>query len=334
MRNFVFHNRAVTAMKKLFPFLTTIAAALCLTSCDNTGKGYCRIEGFAQGGTWHIICKLPGKARAQDIKATADSILIEIDQSISGYNKGSLLSRINAGEDLPLDNHFIANFTRSKEIWQQSGGAFDPSAAPLFDLWGFGFTNGDNVTDGAVDSIKAFIGMNHFALEEREDGIHLTRDDERCKLNFNAIAQGYSCDCIASTLKERGCSDYLVEVGREIVCSGRSARGGLWNIALEKPVDGAEEGAEQIEEMLELTDCGVVTSGNYRKFYVKDGQKFAHTIDPATGRPVTHHLLSATVITCDATTADAYATWMMVIGPDSARAVASTMPDVKIRLIE
>lgn len=321
-------------MKKLLSILTVTAAAICLTSCNYTGKGYCRIEGFAQGGTWHIICKLPEKTRAEDIKAVADSILLEIDKSISGYNRGSLLSRLNAGEDLALDNHFIANFTRSKEIWRQSGGAFDPSAAPLFDLWGFGFTNGGNVTDAAVDSIKAFIGMDHFSLEERADGTHLVRDDSRCRLNFNAIAQGYSCDCIAAALKERGCSDYLVEVGREIVCSGRSARGGLWNIALEKPVDGAEEGGEQIEEMLELTDCGVVTSGNYRKFYIRNGQKFAHTIDPATGRPVTHHLLSATVITGDATTADAYATWMMVIGPDSARAVTSTMPDVKIRLIE
>ena len=318
--------------KQVFAIILA-AAALSLASCRD-GGGYCRVEGFAQGGTWHIICALPEDLDAQDVRHLADSLLLEIDNSISGYNKGSILSRLNAGEDLPLDRHFITNFTRSKEIWQQSGGAFDPSAAPLFDLWGFGFENGGNVTDAAVDSIKAFVGMDHFALEERGDGIHLVRDDSRCKLNFNAIAQGYSCDCIAAALRDAGCVDYLVEVGREIVCSGRSARGNKWNIALEKPVDGAREGEEQIEEVLELTDCGVVTSGNYRKFYVKDGQKYAHTIDPATGRPVTHHLLSATVITGDATTADAMATWFMVIGADSARAVTATMPDVEIKLIE
>ena len=321
-------------MKSIVRSLITIFTLSCTISCSNTGNHYCRIEGFAQGSSWHIICAVPKGFKAEDIRHVADSLLLEIDQSISGYNKGSLLSRINAGEYLPLDRHFIANFIRSKEVWEQSRGAFDPSAAPLFDLWGFGFTSEEQVSEAAIDSIRQFVGMDHFSLEEMEDGTHLVRDDARCKLNFNAIAQGYSCDCIAEALRRIGCEDYLVEVGREIACKGKSSRGGKWNIALEKPVDGAGEGEEQIEETLELTDCGIVTSGNYRKFYVKDGRKYAHTIDPNTGRPVMHNLLSATVITTDAATADAYATWMMVIGADSARAVAANLPDVRIKLIE
>lgn len=316
------------------------ALSLTLFAACSGGTHYEQLQGYAQGGTWHAICGLPHGVSRQQAQHLADSLLIEIDNSISGYNKGSLLSRINAGEVLPLDRHFLANFNKSMEIWEASAGAFDPSAAPLFDLWGFGFASAAEVTAAAVDSIEAFVGMNHFALSEQDGQTYLIRYDPRCKLNFNAIAQGYSCDCIAAALEERGCRDYLVEVGREIVCKGRSARGGKWNIALEKPVEGAQEGQEAIQEILEVTDCGIVTSGNYRKFYERDGQKYAHTIDPKTGWPVTHHLLSATVIIPDSlctfpgATADACATWMMVIGSDAARAFAADHPDWKIILIE
>lgn len=331
-------NRA-TGMRLLRFTILSATLLLLAASCGDSHR-YARIEGFAQGGTWHIICALPRGARPQAVKSLADSLLLEIDRSVSGYNKGSLLSRFNAGEEVAPDRHFLANYEMSREIWELSHGAFDPSAAPLFDLWGFGFTGDETVSDRAVDSILAFVGMDHFRLEERDGATFIVRDDPRCKLNFNAIAQGYSCDCIASALEELGCTDYLVEVGREIVCRGHSARGGKWRIALEKPVEGAEEGNEQIEETLELTDCGIVTSGNYRKFYEKDGKKYAHTIDPSTGRPVTHNLLSATVILTDtslagrlASYADAYATWMMVIGGDAARAAADTLPGVEVILL-
>ncbi|MBQ7576373.1 MAG: FAD:protein FMN transferase [Bacteroidales bacterium] len=343
---------------KLTRFGLLAAVILLTAACSDAGR-YITVEGFAQGGTWHLICRLPQGVRPQQVKATADSLLLEIDRSVSGYNRGSLLSRLNAGEVLPLDRHFIANFEMSRKVWEISGGAFDPSAAPLFDLWGFGFTGEETVSERAVDSIMAFVGMDHFSLEQRDGKTFLLRDDPRCKLNFNAIAQGYSCDCIASALEGLGCRDYLVEVGREIVCKGLSSRGGKWRIALEKPVDGAEEGNGQIQETLELTDCGIVTSGNYRKFYEKDGKKYAHTIDPHTGRPVTHNLLSATVILSNAPSsvipgpdpsvmpgpdraspasplasyADAYATWMMVIGGDAARAAADTLPGVEVILI-
>ncbi|MBQ9475082.1 MAG: FAD:protein FMN transferase, partial [Bacteroidales bacterium] len=310
--------------------ITTAVCAVIAVSCSDKPRYY-TVEGFAQGGTWHIICGLPGGVRPQKVKALADSLLLEIDRSVSGYNRGSLLSRLNSGEEIPLDRHFISNFEESKAVWELSGGAFDPSAAPLFDLWGFGFTGEETVSDRAVDSILAFVGMDHFRLEERDGETFLVKDDPRCKLNFNAIAQGYSCDCIAAALEEMGCRDYLVEVGREIVCKGRSARGGKWRIALEKPEEGADGYNPGIEETLELTDCGIVTSGNYRKFYEKDGKKYAHTIDPSTGRPVTHNLLSATVILSDpsfaghlAARSDAYATWMMVIGSETARSAADT----------
>lgn len=310
-----------------------LTTSLLLCSCSRT-QPYVRIEGFAQGGTYHVICSPVRGLGEQALRSEIDKRLLAIDFSLSGYNKGSLLSRLNAGEDLPIDSLLIGCFTRSKEIWAETEGAFDPSAAPLFDLWGFGFANKGKVTDEAVDSVLALIGMDRFRLETREDGTtHLVREDPRMKLNFNAIAQGYSCDIIARFLDSLGCRNYLVDIGREIICKGLNASGTAWRIGLDKPTDGNMEEGKELQAILEVTDCGIVTSGNYRKFYVEDGQKFAHTIDPGTGRPVSHNLLSATVVAKDAATADAYATWLMVVGTERARAILSGRPDLEALLI-
>ena len=309
-------------LKRFFPVSWLLTALLLLAGCDSAKERYVRMEGFAQGGTWHIICSLPGKARPKAVSQEIDRLLLEIDGSLSGYNKGSLLSRFNAGEDLPLDEHFVTNFRLSEQYWRESNGAFDPSAAPLFDLWGFGFTEGGTVpTQAQIDSVRAFIGMDLFFLEERPDRtFHLHKADPRARLNFNAIAQGYTCDRIGQYLETVGSSNYLVEVGREILCKGLSARGDRWMIGVEQ----AENPDAGIRDTLRLRDCAVVTSGDYRKFYVRDGKRYAHTIDPRTGAPVTHGLLSATVtIPFESDTgrvqwacarADACATWSMVEG--------------------
>ena len=312
--------------------LLLTALLLLSGACARQGD-YVRIEGFAQGSTYHVIYHPVKGMNAASLQARFDARLQEIDQSLSGYNKGSLLSRLNAGEDLPLDGLFIECFERSKEIWAESGGAFDPSAAPLFDLWGFGFSNKGQVSDAAIDSILAFVGMDLLTLEERADGTHLVKADPRCQLNFNAIAQGYSCDVVARILDSLGCSDYLVDIGREIRCKGRNAAGEKWRIGLDRPSDGNMEEGKDLQAILHVSDCGIVTSGNYRKFYVADGRKYAHTIDPVSGRPVSHNLLSATVIAADATTADAYATWLMVIGLDRARQFLDDRPELEALLV-
>ena len=313
-------------------FLLLIASLLLLCSCEKSGR-YVRIEGFAQGGTYHVICSPVRGVGQQALRAAIDSRLQAIDFSLSGYNKGSLLSRLNAGEDLPLDSLFIECFTISKAVWAETDGAFDPSAAPLFDLWGFGFTNKEQVTDRAVDSVRAFVGMDRLRLEMREDGTHLVREDPRMKLNFNAVAQGYSCDVVARYLDSLGCRAYLVDIGREIICKGLNESGTAWRIGLDKPTDGNMEEGRDLQAILEVSDCGIVTSGNYRKFYIENGQKYAHTIDPKTGRPVSHNLLSATVGAKDAATADAYATWLMVVGVDKARAILAGRPDLEALLV-
>ena len=313
-------------------FLILSLLLLVTGGCD-VRREYIRIEGFAQGGTYHVICNPPARVSEGKIRRLVDEELLRIDNSLSGYNKGSLLSRINSGEDLPLDSLFIECFARSKEVWSESCGAFDPSAAPLFDLWGFGFSNKGKVSQEAIDSILTFVGMQHLQLEERPDGTHLVKDDPRCKLNFNAIAQGYSCDVVARILDSLGCADYLVDIGREIVCKGKNAAGGSWRIGLDRSADGNFDEGKDLQAIIETSDCGIVTSGNYRKFYVEDGRKYAHTIDPSTGRPVTHNLLSATIVACDATTADAYATWMMVVGLGRAVEFISSRTGIEALLV-
>ena len=312
--------------------LLLLTTLLLLCGCDSQ-TAYVRIEGFAQGGTYHVVYARPGRVSETSVRMTIDSLLRDIDCTLSGYNKGSLLSRLNAGEDPCLNDLFIECFNRSKEIWAESEGAFDPSAAPLFDLWGFGFSNKGTVTQAAIDSIRAFVGFDLLSIEDREDGAHLVKADPRMKLNFNAIAQGYSCDVIARYLSSLGCENYQVEIGREIVCRGVNAAGEPWRIGLDRPEDGNFDEGKDLLAIFKVSDRGIVTSGNYRKFYVENGQKFAHTIDPSTGRPVTHSLLSATVIADDATTADAYATWLMVIGLERAQEMLSHRPELDALLV-
>lgn len=316
---------------KLKTVFKLILISVFLVSCNQT-EDYRRIEGFAQGGTYSIIYRCPKGCDHQALSQTIDNLLLAIDNSVSGYNKGSLLSRINHGEDLPLDSIFTSCFIRSKEIWAESDGAFDPSAAPLFDLWGFGFEDRSQISDAAIDSILAFVGMDKLSLEQRNDGLHLLKADERIKLNFNAIAQGYSCDAVAAILENAGCHDYLIDVGREMMCRGQRKGGGPWHIGIDKPVDG-DGSTLTVQDVVDVSDKGIVTSGNYHKFYIKDGRKYAHTIDPRSGRPVEHNLLSATVTAKDATTADAIATWFMVVGLDEAAAIASSRDDLWACLI-
>ena len=313
--------------------LMALAFVAFLVVCCNTDNGYKRIEGFAQGGTYHIIYSLPDGGQPDQILSEVEASLQAIDFSLSGYNRKSILSRVNAGEDVALDSHFIKTFNLSKEVWALSEGMFDPSAAPLFDIWGFGFEDRESVTQAKTDSILAFVGMDKVQLEDRDGECHLVKSDSRVKLNFNAIAQGYTCDAVAEVLDAFGCENYLVEIGREIVCKGHNARGELWTIGLDKPVDGNMDEGENLQEILKVTDCGIVTSGNYRKFYVVDGEKFAHTINPKTGRPVTHNLLSATVTAGSGALADAFATWFMVVGPDKARELSETIEGVRSYLV-
>ena len=319
----------------------TAVLSSALSSCSSRPE-YRRIEGFAQGGTFHIIYSAPAAGVDEDtVISLVSRRLQDIDFSISGYNKGSLLSRFNRGEDIVPDRYFLELFDMSRKLWEETGGLFDVSGGPLFDFWGFGFKDPsglDSLRDDArtariVDSLLEFTGMDLLTLEEGR----IIRKDPRVQLNFNAIAQGYTCDVVADLLDSLGAQDYLVEVGMEIVCKGLNASGKPWRIGIDAPVDGSQTAGENVQKFLDLTDCGITTSGNYRKYFIVDGKKYSHSINPVTGYPVQHDLLSATVISTDTARggalSDAYATYCMVLGKDAAARFIGSRGDLRGYLI-
>ena len=328
-------------IKRILYLLITAAAISAAVSCSERIP-YHRIEGFAQGGTFHIIYSAPESGSDEDTVMTMVSkCLHDIDFSISGYNKGALLSRFNRGENIVPDRYMLELYSMSRKLWEETGGLFDVSGGPLFDFWGFGFKNpksmdslrNDTRTARIVDSLLEFTGMDLLNLENGR----IIRKDPRVQLNFNAIAQGYTCDVVADLLDSIGVQNYLVEVGMEIVCKGLNASGKPWRIGIDAPVDGSQVAGENVQKLLDLTDCGITTSGNYRKFFIMDGKKYSHSINPVTGYPVQHDLLSATVISIDTARSgaisDAYATYCMVIGKEAAAEFINSRSDLRGYLI-
>lgn len=314
----------LTANMSVIKKICTLSAAFVLifaAGCNKAGNTYKSIDGFAQGGTFHLVYKEVGQPGQYNLPDSLTKWFGAIDKSLSGYDCTSITSRINRGENPPLDSLFIGCFNLSREVWEKTGGKFDISAAPFFDIWGFGFRNREQVSQEKIDSIMAFVGMEklHIRYDSTANASFLVREDPRMKVNFNAIAQGYTCDYICRELEKAGITDYLLEVGGEILCKGKNAKGKDWSVGIDKPVDGNFIPGQTVEAVIEVSGKGLVTSGNYRKFYIEDGEKFSHTIDPKTGYPVRHNLLSATVIAPTAALADAYATYLMVIGLEPAK---------------
>ncbi len=266
------------------------------------------------------------------LKTGIDSILTAIDNSLSGYNPSSLLTRFNAGETIVPDAIFTEMYELSHKFHELTDGAFDVAAGPLFDAWGFGFKDGDIPTDNDIAEILDTCGMDRLKgdISETvgEDGrlnpsdLLIDAQTALPQLNFNAIAQGYSCDLVARWLRSKGVTNMLIMLGGgEIYSEGLNPSGKPWTIGVDKPFDGNNMPGAELEGRLIMDGkpCGIATSGNYRKFYIRDGKKYAHTIDPRTGRPVEHNLLSATIISPDATTADVLATYCMVIGLEASQ---------------
>lgn len=319
------------AVKGIFRSLhVCFAVFLAVVSCGRK-VDYQELTGYAQGGTYSVKFNHGGAMVSMDeIKKSVDSILTLVDTTLSGYNKGSQLSRFNAGVPVVPNEMFREIFTISKRLYDETGGALDMASGPLYDAWGFGFTNDSLPSAAVVDSLKAVCGMDKF------DGNMSPLIPGICpKLNFNAIAQGYTCDKIAGYLHSLGVKDMLVNIG-EIYCEGVNQSGRPWTIGVDMPEDGNMElGGKGLVGIWQGngSGCGVVTSGNYRKFYIKDGRKYSHTIDPRTGYPVNHTLLSATIVAPDATLADAYATYCMVIGLDEAKRFIESLDELEGYLV-
>ena len=295
-------------------YLYTLCIAVLVTACRTTPKeNVYYIKGEAQGTTYGItyIAKAPVE------KAAIDSILQVIDLSMSTYIDNSLISKINRGENLPIDPHFEKVFSASFDIYLQSKGAFDPSIGQLINAWGFGKKeNHTPPTQKQIDSLLALTGMDKVHYIDTPRGAFIKKDNPNIQLNFNAIAQGYTSDVIAEYFLSKQISNFIVEVGGELVIHGRNTlKNKPWRIGIDNPLQKPDEDREVIATV-ELTDCGLATSGNYRKLWTDSltGQKYVHTINPKTGRPQPSNLLSATVIAPSAMLADGYATTLMALG--------------------
>lgn len=328
-------------LSRIFKLSAVVAVVMFSAMSCAPRDRYVTVTGFAQGGTYAVKFNLKGVRQSPEtIKDSIDAILTAVDKSLSGYNRNSLLSRFNAGEPVVPDSIFFDMYSKAYEVYDLTVGVVDAASGPLFDLWGFGFKSGEFPDEARVEKARKCSGMNRLRRDMRtvlsEDGTlapsALLEDSASSLpvLNYNAIAQGYSCDLVAAYLYSLGVKDMMVDIG-EIYCDGCNPSGRPWTIGIDKPSDGNNERGAEIQAIFSVPEGphGVVTSGNYRKFYVRDGKKYAHTVDPRTGIPVSHNLLSATIVAGDATTADAYATYCMVMGLEASKSFIESSPDLE-----
>lgn len=284
---------------------------LILVSACKKAQVYENFTGFAQGSTYSIIFENSGKYSVQDIKSGVEKILHDFDMSLSLYQDSSVLARVNRNEDVVADAWFIEAFNRSAQISQLTGGAFDITVGPLVKAWGFGPDARKNFSETRRDSLLKLVGMDKVRLA----GGRIIKDNPGISLDFNAIAQGYSVDVISDHLSSLGIKSYLVEIGGEVRVRGDKG-GVLWRIGIDRPQDNNLLPGDDLQAVISLKDRSLATSGNYRKFYVENGIKYSHTIDPRTGYPAKNQLLSATIIADSCSTADGIATACMVMGKD------------------
>ncbi|MCP4309794.1 MAG: FAD:protein FMN transferase [Bacteroidetes bacterium] len=307
--------------------ISLLILLILLTSCNVGDEGeYYTIRGFTQGTTYHITYQHPTE---DDLKGKVDTLLRQFDLSLSSYEPASIISVINRNEGVNTDSMFRVVFRESARIYQETGGAFDITLGPVINAWGFGPGQQIDVDSAVVDSLLRYVGMDKVVLVGNEVKKRLPE----VTLNVNAIAQGYSVDVVTQYLDNLGCINYMVEIGGEIRTKGKSPRGSFWRIGVDRPEYGNMIPGDQLQVIITMHNWSLATSGNYRKFYEKDGVRITHSIDPATGYPRASRLLSATILTDDCMTADAYATSCMVMGLEKAKEFIEDHSDADAYLI-
>jgi len=298
-------------MKNILLFIITFP--LLVSSCSPQPE-YAEINGLTQGTTYHIVVEKSPGLDIMALRQKIENLLTEVDNSLSIYNDSSVISLINAGVSDVTDTLFREVFRSSALVSEQCGGLFDITIGPLVKAWGFGPDALKRFDETMLDSLLALVGMDKVRL----DGERLVRADSNMFIDVNAIAQGYTVDLLVERLRQEGIDECLVEVGGEVRTTG-DKRGKGWHVGIDTPADGNYIPGADMQAKVRLDNRALATSGNYRKFFVEDGVKYSHTIDPRTGYPVRHTLLSATVIAAECSVADAWATACMVAGPDTAK---------------
>ena len=307
-------------LSALFLFALIVGTVFILS-----GSKYYTNEGQIFGTTYHITY-----AGTNDLDKEIRAELQRVDDALSMFNKQSVLSKFNRNEKYDVSNARFNDVVRlSLQLSRETDGAFDITVAPLVNEWGFGFKHRERINASKIDSLRAFVGYDELFYE----GNRLNKRDSRVTIDCGAVAKGYGVDCVARLLSSKGCTNYMVEIGGEVVVKGKNAKGKKWTIGINKPVDDSTKTVSEVQSILHVSDCGIATSGNYRNFYYVDGRKVSHTIDPKTGQPVQHSLLSATVLTPSCAKSDALATSFMVMGLDRAKAFLAKHKDVQAYFI-
>lgn len=303
------------------PFLALLIVGTVIILSKQDRSPYRTNEGFVFGTVYKITYQYE-----EDLHSQIKEVLGKVNASLSPFNKGSIISRINGNDPtVKPDSLFLHVFRLAENIFSDTHGAFDITVAPLVNAWGFGFEKSGEVDSLTIDSLLQYVGMTGVLY----DGECIIKSDSCVKLDCSAIAKGYGCDVVAALFDRCGVRNYMVEIGGEIIVKGMNPKRSQWSIGINKPIDDSLALASELQTVLRVTDIAMATSGNYRNYYYRDGKKYAHTIDPRTGYPVQHSILSATVLAPTCAVADAYATSFMVLGLDSALAICDRHPELQ-----
>ena len=277
-------------------------------------------EGFVFGTMYKITYQ-----SKENLKEEIETELRKVDNSLSPFNKRSVITRINDNTDLSADSMLVYVYNMARSISEETQGAYDITVAPLVNAWGFGFKTQTFPDSAKIDSLLRVVGYRKISLTPEGK---FEKRDPRVMLDCSSIAKGFGVDCVARLLESKGIRNFMVEIGGEVVVKGENPKMEKWRIGINRPVDDSLAVNQELQTVLEITDAGMATSGNYRNFYYKDGKKYAHTIDPRTGYPVQHNILSSTVIADNCAKADAYAAAFMVLGLDSAKIICNAHPEL------
>ncbi len=324
-----FNNRFGFIGKKINIFMLLFSLSI-LFSCNSDGKKKVYTNYFQENGEIFTTSYNIKYAYSRSLKNEITDELNRFDLSLNPFKKNSIISKVNKNEPVELDSFFITVFNKSVEVSESSNGYFDITTSQLINAWGFGFQNMDSVTPELIDSLRQFVGYEKIAIN---DGGEIIKTDSRVQINTSAIAKGYSCDVVANLLESYGIENYMIEIGGEVSAKGVNEKGVCWRIGVDKPNDEAIFIEHELQTILSLCDKSLATSGNYRNFYVKDGKKYAHTINPKTGYPSETDILGATVIADNCITADAYATAFVAMGLDKSIKTAEGLVGVEYYFI-
>lgn len=305
----------------LRPALGLVVLLCVLVGCTEQVVEPVRLQGTTFGTGWSLVY-VPDATTppVEEVRGALEAAFEVVNASMNTYDPTSIISRFNrlpAGESMEVDWDFAYVFNEARNIHDLSDGGYDVTIAPLLKIWGFG-PEGPEAFPTETQRTEALSRVGLALLDWDSTTRTLTKSIEGVSLEFSSIAKGYGVDLGADALDELGLQHFMLEVGGEMQLRGMSPRGDLWRVAIERP----EAGRRGIQGAITLTDTGVATSGDYRNYFERDGKRYSHLIDPRTGYPIEHDLVSATVVHPSTAIADAWATALCIMGADEALALA------------